>query len=51
MLGLDKLKEIAGNVTNYITINAAPGMDERALAQEVAQQIQFRADAEGAVWA
>ena len=51
VLGLDKLKEIAGNVTNYITINAAPGMDERALAQEVAQQIQFRADAEGAVWA
>lgn len=51
VLGLDKLKEIAGNVTNYITINAAPGMDEKALAQEVAQQIQFRADAEGAVWA
>ena len=52
VLGMDKLKElVGGTVVNNITVNPAPGMDERTLAAAVADAIQFRVDAEGAVWA
>lgn len=52
VLGMDKLRELAGGtVINNITVNPAPGMDETTLAERVADAIQFRVDAEGAVWA
>ena len=52
VLGMDKLRELAGGtVINNITVNPSPGMDERTLAERVADAIQFRVDAQGAVWA
>ena len=52
VLGMDKLRElVGGTVINNITVNPSPGMDERTLAERVADAIQFRVDAEGAVWA
>ena len=52
VLGMDKLRELAGGtVINNITVNPSQGMDERTLAERVADAIQFRVDAQGAVWA
>lgn len=39
ILGLDRLKDYAGSVNVSMVINAAPGMDEKALAREVSKQI------------
>lgn len=52
VLGMNKLKEMAGNnVVNNITVNAAPGMDTRELAREVASEIQNTITRERAVFA
>ena len=53
ILGLDKLKEYAGNKTINIsmTINAAPGQNEQALAREVSRVIQNEIMRKKAVWA
>ena len=53
ILGLDKLKEYAGNKTINIsmTINAAPGQNEQALAKEVSRVIQNEIMRKKAVWA
>jgi len=52
VLGMNKLKEIAGNtVTNYFTINAAPGMDTEEIADVVADKIEFSVQKRQAVWA
>ena len=53
ILGLDKLKEYAGNKTinmNF-TVNAAPGQDPRAIAREVSNIIQSEVMHKKAVWA
>ena len=39
ILGLDRLRDYAGSVNVSMVINAAPGMDEKALAREVSKQI------------
>lgn len=53
ILGLDKLKEYAGNKTINIsmTVNAAPGQDEQTLAREVSRAIQNEIMRKKAVWA
>jgi hypothetical protein len=53
ILGLDKLKEYAGpTVVNInMTINAAPGQSEQAIAHAVSRQIQSEIMRKKAVWA
>ena len=53
ILGLDKLKEYAGNKTVNInmTVNAAPGQDEYTIAKEVSRVIQNEIMRKKAVWA
>ena len=53
ILGLDKLKEYAGNrvVNVSMTINAAPGQDEKMIAHEVSRVIQNEIMRKKAVWA
>jgi len=53
ILGLDKLKEYAGNKTINIsmTVNAAPGQNEQTLAKEVSRAIQNEIMRKKAVWA
>lgn len=53
ILGLDKLKEYAGStvVNINMTINAAPGQSEQAIAQAVSRQIQNEIMRKKAVWA
>ena len=53
ILGLDKLKEYAGNKTINIsmTVNAAPGQNVNELARAVSQRIQNEIMNKKAVWA
>ena len=53
ILGLDKLKEYAGNKTINIsmTVNAAPGQNVNELARAVSQRIQSEIMNKKAVWA
>lgn len=51
VMGLNKLREIAGGVTNNITINAPAGMNVNALADKVAERIQFKTRQSMAVYA
>ena len=54
VMGLDRLREMMGNtgtVNNYITVNAAPGMDVRELADVVAERIEFQTQQRRAVFA
>lgn len=52
VLGLDRLREMTGpTVTNNITVNAAPGMNVRELAERVAEQIEHRTEQKKAVFA
>jgi len=51
VMGLNKLREIAGGVTNNITINAPAGMNVNALADKVAERIQFKTKQSMAVYA
>ncbi len=52
ILGLDKLKEYAGNrvINVNMTINASPNQDVNALARAVSQRIQSEVMAKRAVW-
>ena len=54
VVSYDKLAQMMGNggqtVVN-MTVNAAPGMDERAFADYVARRIQQKVNQKGAVWA
>lgn len=53
VLGLDKLRDMvgAGQVNNYITVNALPGMDVYELADAVAERIEFQTQQRRAVFA
>ena len=53
ILGLDKLKEYAGSKTINVnmTINAAPGQSEEAIAKAVSRRIQDEVMRKKAVWA
>lgn len=54
VMGLNRLREMvgsAGTVNNYITVNAAPGMDVRDLADAVAERIEFQTAQQRAVFA
>lgn len=53
ILGLDKLKEYAGNKTINVsmTINAAPGQSEEAIARAVSRRLQDDLMRKKAVWA
>jgi len=51
VMGLKKLQSLAGNITNNIVVNAAPGMNVNDLAEAVADEIQFRMQQERAVYA
>lgn len=59
VVSYDKLAQMLGgnresntNTTNIsVTVNAAPGMDERTLADYVARRIQQKVNQKGAVWA
>jgi phage-related protein len=55
VMGLNRLKEMVGantgTVNNYITVNAAPGMDVRELANVVAERIEFQTQQRRAVFA
>ena len=52
VMGLNKLRQLAGaQVTNNITINAPSGMNVNALADKVAERIQFRTEQSMSVYA
>lgn len=53
ILGLDKLKEYAGNkvVNINMTVNAAPGQDAETIARAVSREIQNEIMRKKAVWA
>lgn len=53
VMGLNKLRELVGSTGNtvYMTVNAAPGMDVRQLADEVEQRLVQAQRAKNAVYA
>lgn len=54
VISYDKLAQMMGGGSQTVinmTVNAAPGMDERAFADYVARRIQMKVNQKGAVWA
>ena len=53
VMSLNKLQELVGQQSSpvYMTINAAPGMDVRELAQEVSKELAFAQRSKNAVYA